>query len=837
MKRAQAELDYLTVFDLGMDKEAIKRSFANHVEYTQGKDRFSATPLDFFQALATSVRDRMLDRWNKTQQRYYDDDLKRVYYLSMEFLIGRLLDDGLVNLDMQAPAREALLELGLDLNRLSDEEWDAGLGNGGLGRLAACFLDSMATLGLPAIGYGIRYEYGIFKQLVIDGAQAEYPDNWLRYGNPWELPRTDTIYPVRFYGRVEQGVGDNGETVFRWVETENVMAMAHDVLVPGYRNGVVNTLRLWNAKATREFDFSYFNRGDYIAALQDKNASENISRVLYPNDSFHIGRELRLKQEYFFVTATLQDAIKRHLKAHDGLESLPERAVFQLNDTHPAIAVAELMRILLDEYGWDWGPAWSVTTRCFAYTNHTVLSEALERWPVSLLGNVLPRHLQIIYEINRRFLEEVRRRYPGDDARAARLSLVEEGPEKHVRMANLAVVGSFHVNGVSALHTRILRERIFADFAELSPEKFSNKTNGITPRRWLLKCNPRLAWLISSRIGEDWVTDLEQLRGLEAHADDAGFQADWHEVKHANKQALIDYVMGGCGVDFRCPCELTSEGAFDAQIKRLHEYKRQLLNVLHLVALYRKYRSTPPPHATTVTCLFAGKAAPGYAMAKLVIRLINAVAARVNADPDVSPWLRVLFLPNYSVSLAERIIPAADISEQISTAGMEASGTGNMKLSLNGALTLGTLDGANVEIGEAVGEENIYICGLTYPEVVALRRSGYDPRVFYESDPELKAVLDDIASGAFSPGEPGLFRPIVDSLLNGGDAYLVLADFQSYAQARERVFADYQERSAWTRKSILNVARMGRFSSDKTIRQYAEEIWGVHPVAGNGGGR
>jgi len=829
MNQARADLSYLTVYDLGMDKDAIKLSFANHVEYTQGKDQFSATSLDYFKALALVLRDRMLDRWNKTQERYYDQNCKRVYYLSMEFLIGRLLDDGLVNLNIRDEAQGALAELDIRLEDLTEQEWDAGLGNGGLGRLAACFLDSMATLGLPAVGYGIRYEYGIFKQLLIDGAQAEYPDNWLRYGNPWELPRPDMLFPVRFYGRVEEQPDDTGRIHFRWVDTENVMAMAYDVLVPGFRNQVVNTLRLWSAKATREFDFSYFNRGDYIAALQDKNATENISRVLYPNDSFELGRELRLKQEYFFVSATVQDAIRRHLKYHGTLESLPDAAVFQLNDTHPAIAVAELMRILLDEYDWEWAAAWAVTTRCFAYTNHTILGEALERWPVSLLEHVLPRHMQIIYEINRRFLEEVHRHLPRDDGRIARLSLIEEGPEKRVRMANLAVVGSFHVNGVSALHTRILKERLFADFAALTPDKFSNKTNGITPRRWLLKSNPQLATLISEHIGEGWITDLNQLQQLEALADDADFQRRWHEAKHANKRALIGYIDAGCGVDYRCPCPLTPDSLFDVQIKRLHEYKRQLLNVLHLVALYRRYRTQAPPHETPVTVLFAGKAAPGYAMAKLIIRLINAVADKVNSDPDVSPWLRVLFLPNYSVSLAERIIPAADISEQISTAGMEASGTGNMKLSLNGALTLGTLDGANVEIGEAVGEENIFICGLTYHDLTNLRAQGYDPHAYYEGDPTLKAVLDDISGGAFSPHDPALFRPLVDSLLKGGDRYMLLADFASYAEVRERVFAEYQKRADWTRKSILNVARMGRFSSDNTIRQYADEIWHVRP--------
>jgi starch phosphorylase len=839
MQRENSDRSYLTVFDLAMDKDSIKQSFANHVEYTQGKDQYSSSPLDYYSAVALSARDRLLDRWNKTQQRYYNEDCKRVYYLSLEFMIGRLLEDSLINLGIHEETRAALAELDISLGDLAELEWDAGLGNGGLGRLAACFLDSMATLGLPAMGYGIRYEYGIFKQLIVNGTQVEYPDSWLRYGNPWELPRSDTIFPVSFYGRVESASGGNGSGPRRWVDTEDVMAMAYDILVPGYRNDVVNTLRLWSAKATREFNFSYFNQGDYIHAVQEKNATENISRVLYPNDSFEIGRELRLKQEYFFVSATLQDALHRHLKTHLDPLTLPDKAIFQLNDTHPAIAVAELMRLLMDRHGLTWEPAWRATTRSFAYTNHTILSEALERWPVSLMERVLPRHLQIIYEINQRFLDSVDKAHPGDPERLRRVSVIEEGPEKQVRMANLAVVGSSHVNGVSALHSRILCERLFADFAALRPQAFSNKTNGITPRRWLLKCNPKLAALISDHIGDGWVRDLDQLGLLVPLAANADFQARWQAVKRANKQTLSDHVAAGCGVDCHPEIVLAPDALFDVQIKRLHEYKRQLLNVLHIIALYRRYRERAPADSPHLTFLFAGKAAPGYFMAKLIIRLINAVGLAVNGDPSVNRFLQVLFLPNYSVSLAERIIPAADVSEQISTAGTEASGTGNMKLALSGALTLGTLDGANVEILEAVGEENIYIFGHTYNDVKALWERGYHPRAIYENDPELKGVLDAIAAGEFSPDEPELFRPIVSSLLDGGDPYLVLADFASYRECRHRVFADYGDRAAWTRRSILNVANMGRFSSDRTIADYAKEIWNVQPCLNgndNGGG-
>ena len=814
---------YLSEFTLPMDKEAIKRSFANHVEFTQGKDEHSATRVDLFTSIALAARDRMCDRWNKTQQSYYDNDAKRVYYLSMEFLIGRLLEDGLINLGIREETSTALAELGISLDEMIDCEWDAGLGNGGLGRLAACFLDSMATLGIPAMGNGLLYEYGIFRQLITNGAQSEAPDNWLRYGNPWQLARPERLYTVRFFGRVEAAT-EAGR--FNWVGTEDVMAMAFDVPVPGYRNDVVNTLRLWAAKSTRGFELEYFNQGNYIQAVQEKNAMENISRVLYPADHIEAGRELRLKQEYFLVSATLQDAIKRHLKSHPSLANLHEKAVFQLNDTHPTLAIPELMRIMVDEKGMEWEEAWEVSRRCFAYTNHTVLPEALEQWPVALIDKMLPRHLQIIFEINRRFLATVRLKYPGDDALAQRVSLIQEKPERRVRMANLAIVGSFSVNGVSALHSDILVDRLFRDFAEHYPGKFNNKTNGITPRRWLQKCNPGLAALISDAIGDRWQNDLGQLEALRAHARDKGFQARWQAQKRANKERLAAHIKGACYPEIG-GLAVDPGSLFDVQVKRIHEYKRQLLNALYIVSLYLEYREKPPVNPTPRTMIFAGKAAPSYFMAKLIIRLINAIAFVVNQDSKVNRFLKVAFVPNYCVSLAERIVPAANLSEQISTAGTEASGTGNMKLSLNGALTIGTLDGANIEIRDATGAENFFVFGMTDRQIQDLLVKGYDPWQAYQSDATLRAVLDAIAGNLFSRDEPGLFQPLVDSLLRHGDQYLVLADFNDYQRCQAEVSEAFQNESLWTEKSILTVAGMGCFSSDHTIRQYAAEIWGL----------
>ena len=808
---------FLTASDLAMDTASIERSFAGHVEYTLAKDEFSATQRDFFQALALSVRDRIADRWNKTQQRSFREAERRVYYLSLEYLIGRLLDDAMLSLGLTTDARVAMADLGLDASALAELEADAGLGNGGLGRLAACFLDSMATLGIPAIGYGIRYEYGIFRQTIVDGAQVEQPDNWLRFPNPWEIGRPERLYLVRFCGRAE-ATHDGGRLTYRWVDTENVEAMAYDTPVPGYRNDVINSLRLWSAKATKEFDIATFNRGDYVDAVHDKTESENLARVLYPNDQVAQGRELRLRQEYFFVSATLQDALHRHLEKHPSVSNLHEAAVFQLNDTHPAVAVPELMRLLMDEHGLGWDEAWSITSHAIAYTNHTVLPEALETWPVSLFGRVLPRHLQIVYEINRRFLDVVRVHFPGDDERVARMSLIAEGAEPRVRMAYLAIVGSRSVNGVSALHSRILRERLFRDFAEMWPSKFGNQTNGVTPRRWLRKCNPALSELITSRIGEGWIRDLPQLSKLASSVDDPTLRAGLRAAKLANKRRLADFVQKTMGVRF------DPQALVDVQVKRIHEYKRQLLPILHAVHLHQ-LASRGEVRVPRVVIL-AGKAAPGYDMAKRIIRLANDVSATLERDERTRDRVRLLFLPNYSVSLAELVIPAADLSEQVSTAGTEASGTGCMKLSLNGALTIGTMDGANIEIQDAVGAANFFSFGLTDAEVEERHRAGYDPHAAYRADHSLAAALDAIASGAYSGGDEGRHRPVVDSLLTH-DPFLVLADYPAYSAAQREVEAAFLDPEHWARMVLLNVAHMGRFSSDETIGGYARDIWHV----------
>jgi starch phosphorylase len=808
---------YLTSSDLAMDRAAIERSFASHVEYTIAKDEYSVTPRDFYRAIALSVRDRIADRWNKTQQKTFRSAERRVYYLSLEYLIGRLLDDSMLNLGLTGEARAALDDLGIDLGELAQYEDDAGLGNGGLGRLAACFLDSMATLGIPSVGYGIRYEYGIFRQSIVDGAQVEQPDNWLRYPNPWEVARPERLYVVRFGGRVEVQEAEGRQT-FRWVETENVMAMAYDTPVPGYRNDVVNSLRLWSAKATREFDIGTFNRGDYVESVHDKTRSENLARVLYPNDQVAQGRELRLRQEYFFVSATLQDAMRRHLSRFPDVKNLHEAAVFQLNDTHPAVAVAEMMRLLMDDHGLGWEPAWAITTRAFNYTNHTVLPEALEQWTVSLFGRVLPRLLQIVFEINRRFLDEVRARFPGDDARLARMSLIDEGPEQRIRMAHLAIVGSSHVNGVSALHSRILRTRLFSDFAEMSPQKFGNQTNGVTPRRWLRKCNAPLSELITSKIGEGWIVDLPQLRKLAPSADDPAMRAGFRAAKRANKERLVRHVEKTLG--FR----LSPEALFDVQVKRIHEYKRQLLPILHAVHLHQlaKRGELRTPRVVFI----AGKAAPGYDMAKRIIRLANDVGATLERDERTRDRIRLVFLPNYSVTLAELVIPAADLSEQVSTAGTEASGTGNMKLSLNGALTIGTLDGANIEILEAVGEQNMFVFGMTDEQVEARHRAGYDPGAVYRGDAVLREAIDAVAGGAYSASDSGRHWPVIDALLSR-DPFLVLADFAAYTAAQRNVEKAYGDPDRWATMALRNVAGMGRFSSDETIRGYARDIWRV----------
>jgi starch phosphorylase len=809
------------------DAAALKQSILKHLRYTVVKDKYTATKRDYYLCLCHALRDIMADDWSKTQQRYYNQDAKRVYYLSAEFLIGRLLDNALVNLNAQAACTQVVSELGLDLEDLAELEWDAGLGTGGLGRLAACFLDSMATIGLPAYGYGIRYEYGIFAQKIEHGYQVETPDNWLRYGFPWEMSRPETLYPVHFYGDVRAHKNAHGHVRFDWVHTEIVMAMAYDMPVPGYANGVVNTFRTWSAKASREFHLDYFNHGDYVRAVEDKNRTENISRVLYPADDIIEGRELRLKQQYFLVSATLQDVLRRYKKAHDTFDKFPDKVAIQLNDTHPSLAIPELMRLFVDREGVAWEKAWELTRATFGYTNHTIMPEALERWPVSMLGHVLPRHLQIIYEINQRFLDGVRKRYPGDDSRMRRMSLIEEGSEQKVRMAHLALIGSHAVNGVSALHTQLLRDGLFRDFAEFGQTTFSNKTNGITPRLWLLRANPDLAELITSKIGDGWVADLDQLEALAPLADDAGFRAAWTAVKRKNKARLAAHVKQISQVT------LDETSLFDCQVKRIHEYKRQLLNVLHVITLYNRLRDDPSKPFVPRTVLFGGKAAPAYYLAKLIIKLINSVAGVVNHDPITEGKLRVLFLPNYRVSLAEKIIPAADLSEQISTAGTEASGTGNMKFALNGALTIGTLDGANIEIKDAVGVDNIFIFGLKADEVADIKRVGYNPRDYYHGQGDLRRALEMIRDGTFSPQQRDLFRPIVDSLLVHGDTYLVMADFAAYVSCQARAAALYQDTDAWVRRSILNVAGVGRFSSDRTIREYAKEIWNAVPTLGS----
>ncbi len=803
----------------GEDAASMRRSFLDHVRYSRGKNYETSTPHDRFMALSLAVRDRLADRWVKTARTYYEQDVKRAYYLSAEYLLGRALGNNLLSLGMHDAASECMREVGVDLTNLLEMEPDAGLGNGGLGRLAACFLDSLATLAYPGMGYGIRYEFGIFTQDIVDGYQVERADEWLKFGNPWEIVRPEKAVPVRFFGRVEHHQGPDGRPVARWVGGKTVVGVPYDTPIAGYHNNTVNTLRLWQARASEEFDLLLFNAGDYERSVVEKNDSEVISKVLYPNDAFQAGKELRLKQQYFFVACSIADIVRRYLKNHTDFKDFPSKAAIQLNDTHPAIGVAELMRVLVDEKRLVWDEAWGITQAVFGYTNHTLLAEAMEKWPATLFERLLPRHLEIIYEINQRFLRQVQIRYPYDVEKMQRMSLVEEGPEKKIRMAHLAVVGSHSVNGVAALHTDLLRRDVLTDFATMYPERFNNKTNGVTPRRWLAWCNPRLSKLITSRIGDGWATDLDQLRKLEPHAEDPAFRKAFRDVKRANKEDLSQYIR-----DLRW-VQLNPDAIFDVQIKRLHEYKRQLLNAVHIVALWMKARRDPSSIIHPRAFIFGAKAAPGYHLAKLTIRLINGIAEVVNSDAGTT-GLQVVFAPNYRVSLAERIIPAADVSEQISTAGMEASGTGNMKLMLNGALTLGTLDGANVEIRDAVGDENFFLFGLTADEVIARKREGYRPRDEYNRHLELREALDLISTGFFSPEDKHLFKPLVDSLLDE-DRYFVLADFMSYMAKQDEVVRAYQDTEGWAKKCIINVARGGIFSSDRTIKQYAEEIWHI----------
>lgn len=807
-------------FDTNAD--TIKENIIHHLMSFQGRDPERSGAQDISRALAYTMRDIMVEKWIATQKTFYAKKKKRVYYLSLEFLIGRSLLNSVINLGLMEEVKKALDFLGYDLSEICDQEEDAALGNGGLGRLAACFMDSIATLKIPAYGYGIRYEYGLFHQTLVDGHQVETPDNWLRYGTPWGFERRMPTFPVKFYGNVTTYQDEQGNYRAKWINTSDVMATPCDMLVPGYKNDHVINMRLWTARASRELDLSYFGRGDYIGAVESKVSSETISKVLYPPDHNYAGQELRLKQQYFFVAATFQDILRRFKKKHKSFKKFSDRVAVQLNDTHPAIAIPELMRILMDLEGIGWEKAWDITTKTFAYTNHTLMPEALERWSVELMGKVLPRHLQIIYEINQRFLESVSQRYPNDGNMLQKLSIIEEEPEKKIRMAHLAIIGSHSVNGVAQLHTELLKNRIFNDFHNYYPGKFNSKTNGITPRRWLLQANPELADLISEHIGFGWITDLDQLRQLEPLVEQGDFCSRWREVKLQKKKQLAAYIQKQTGI------EVDPTSMFDVQVKRIHEYKRQLLNVLHVINLYhhmlRNEASEVPPR----TIIFAGKAAPTYWRAKLIIKLVNSVAEVVNNDPRLNNRLKVVFLPNYTVSQAEVVMPAADLSEQISTAGTEASGTGNMKFSLNGALTIGTLDGANIEIREEVGQENIFIFGMTADEAEYERLNpSRTPMQICTQYKEIGEIIESLKSGAFSPKEKNLFQPLVDSLLDQYDPYLLMMDLESYLQCQNRVSETFKDQEKWAKMAILNVARMGKFSTDRTIRQYSEEIWSI----------
>ena len=806
-----------------LDSNIILESLVKNLEFVICKIPERASKKDLFEALARTVRDRLILQLNETEQRYEKSDTKQVNYLSLEYLIGRSLRNNLVNMGIYDVCQDAMEQLGMDLREIEECERDAGLGNGGLGRLAACFLDSMATLQLPAFGYGIRYEYGIFQQKFENGQQIEFPDGWLQSGYPWEIRRPHINYPVRFYGRVIDEPEEKGGSKRRWVEAEQARAVAFDVPISGYSNETVNTLRLWSARAVRDFDLASFNRGDYLQAVMDKQRVETISKVLYPNDQAFSGKELRLKQQYFFVSASLQDMIVRFKTRNRPWMAFPEYMAIQLNDTHPSIAIPELMRLLIDEEALEWDEAWQICRQTFAYTNHTVLPEALERWSVELLNNLLPRHMELIYQINDRFLHEVRHQNLRDPGLLSRVSMIEEGWEKQVRMPFLSIVGSHTTNGVAALHTDLLKETIFKDFYNLFPERFQNKTNGITPRLWLRCANPELAELISDHIGNDWITDLERLENLLDFATKKNFQNQWKEIKRTKKQQLCEWVRATHKV------ELSVDSLFDVQVKRIHEYKRQLLNILHVVHLYDHLKKNPKMVVPKRTFIFGGKAAPGYYMAKQIIRLINDVSAIVNKDVEIEDRLRVLFVTNYGVSSSEKIIAASEISEHISTAGTEASGTSNMKFSLNGCILLGTHDGATIEIGEQVGSENIFTFGMKAKDVQHLRASGYDSQQIYNENSRVKNVLDLVGSGLFNPEEPHRYRDLVDSLVHN-DHYLLLADFDAYAACQELVGKTYQDVPTWTQMSIANTAKVGKFSSDRTIMEYATQIWDVHPL-------
>jgi len=807
----------------GLAVRDLKQSFLDTLFCTLGRVPSSATPHDLYTALALAIRDRVLKLGVQTLETYHKRDVRMVAYLSAEYLPGPHLANNLVNLGIWEQACKAVAELGCDLEFLRQQEEEPGLGNGGLGRLASCFMDSLASLEIPAVGYGLRYEFGIFDQTIRDGWQVEITDKWLRYGNPWEVVRPELTFEVKLGGHTESWTDDQGRYRVRWVPQHVVQGIAYDTPIPGYRVSTCNRMRLWKAEAIESFDFAAFNHGDYYRAVHDKMFSENITKVLYPNDEIIQGKNLRLEQQYFLVTCSLQDMLRLHRLLGRPVEKFHEKWAVQLNDTHPSLAIAELMRLLVDEYLLDWDTAWHVTRHTFAYTNHTLLPEALEKWPVGMLGALLPRHMEIIYEINRRFLDELRARFPGDEARVTRMSLIDETGERYVRMAHLAAVGSHHINGVARLHSDLLKQTVLRDFAELWPEKFCNVTNGVTPRRFLAVANPPLAQLITRHIGSGWLRNLDELRMLEPLANDAGFQKEWREVKLAAKRRLTACITEHTGVTVD-PASL-----FDIQAKRIHEYKRQHLNVLHILTLYLQLKRDPHADIPPRTFIFAGKAAPGYFMAKLIIKLINSVADLVNHDPVVGNRLKVVFFPDFNVKNGQRIYPAADLSEQISTAGKEASGTGNMKFALNGALTIGTLDGANVEIREEIGPENFFLFGLTANEVSERQSRGYRPSEIYEQNAALRGVLDFIGSGALANGDKNLFRPLVDNLL-WSDPFLVLADYQAYVDCQQQVSARWCDTEAWTRQSILTVARMGRFSSDRAIREYCDQIWKVRPM-------
>ena len=806
--------------------EVLRSLIQRHLVSTLARHTASATPRDWWVATALAVRDTIHERMIATQSVHNAKNARRIYYFSLEYLMGRLFGNNLLSTGLMEAAHTALTALGQDFEKIRDSEVDMGLGNGGLGRLAACFLDSLATLDYPALGYGIYYEFGLFRQQFVNGNQIEHPDNWILFGDPWGVVRAEYTQQVRLYGRVENVFDDRGNYRPRWVDTKTILGVPHDIPIAGFGTKTVNLLRLWASKSTEDFDLAAFNRGGYVEAVHEKAVGETVSKVLYPNDKSEAGKELRLVQQYFFIACSLRDIIRRHIRTPgNSWDNFAEKVAVQLNDTHPAVAVVELMRILLDEENFEWTRAWAIVNATFAYTNHTLLPEALEKWGVPLFERVLPRHLQIIFDINERLMTAVELHWPGDNEKKRVCSVIEENGGKMVRMGNLAVVASHTVNGVAALHTALLKKNLFPEFDALYPGKFQNKTNGITPRRWLLKSNPRLAALITQKLGsEAWARDLDLLHGLEKFSRDPAFQREFMAIKRANKADLAALIKIECGV------EVSPDALFDVQIKRLHEYKRQHLNLLHILALYRRLLQNPNLDVVPRVFVFGAKAAPGYEVAKNIIRAINVIGARINADPRINGKLKVAFLPNYRVSLAEKIIPAADLSEQISTAGKEASGTGNMKLSLNGALTIGTLDGANVEIKEEVGDENIFIFGLTVEGVDALHAKGYNPRDFYNADEELRAVIDWLGSDYWTPGEHGSFAHLHGTLMHDGDPFLVLADFRAYCDAQARVDAAYRDTANWARMAILNTARMGKFSSDRTIREYAKDIWKLSPV-------